>query len=121
MKLQDESSGCLAIFGHDPLALERQYLYTYVRNFLILRGHVIDFLESALPIGRRIDVRLQAADHGTAHELRRYQVAIDEAYALSDGARTREFAQPHHPVYVRTQVDRSCQLVRARTDRVVRV
>ena len=60
-EMQDQSRGRLATLEHDPLALERQDLYTYVGD-LLLRGHVIDVLESALPLGRRVDVCPQAAD-----------------------------------------------------------
>ena len=57
-EMQIQSRGRLAIVEIDPLALERQVLYAYVGD-LLLRGHVIDDLESApLPLGRRIDVRL---------------------------------------------------------------
>ena len=51
--------------------------------------------------------------------MRRYQVAIDEAYALAYGARTLEFAQPHLPVCVGTQVYRSNQLDREGADRII--
>src|SRR5215475_7197233 len=102
--MQDESRGRLAILKLDPLALLRQDLYAYIRDLVFLGAQVIDVLESSpLPLGRRLDVRPQAADEGTAHELRRYQVAIDEAHARADGAGTGEFAQPHLPVSVRAQ------------------
>ena len=119
--MQDQSRGCLDTLEHEPLALERQYLHQYVGDLVFLRGHVIEVLESSLTLGRRLDVRPQAADQGTAHELRRYQVAIDQAYAPADGSRTREFAQPNLPIGVRIQVYRSSQLDREGAVRVVQI
>ena len=76
-EVQDQSRGRIATLEYDHLALERQDLYPYVGNLLFFRGHIIDVLESAMTIDRRIDVRTEAADPGIAHELRRYQVVID--------------------------------------------
>ena len=91
-------------------------------NLLFLRAHIIDVLKSApLSLGRRVDVRPHAADQRTAHKLWRNQIGIDEAYALADGAGTREFAQPHRPVRVWAQVYRSSLLDRKGANRVVRV
>ena len=119
-KMKDEYRGRLAILKLDTLALQSQDLYIYVFNILFFRAHIIDVLELApLPLGRRVDVRPQSADQRTAHKLWRNHICIDEAYALADGAGTREFAQPHLPVRVWSQVYRSSQLDREGTDRVV--
>ena len=61
--MQDESRGRLTVLKLDPLALQSQDFYGYVSDLLFLRAHVIDVFKSApLPLGRRVDVRPQAAD-----------------------------------------------------------
>ena len=91
--MQDEPRGRLAILKLDPLALQSQNLYGYVFDLLFLRVHVIDVFKSApLPLGRRVDVRPQAADQGTTHKLRKNQVAIDQTYAFAYYVGTCEFA-----------------------------
>ena len=100
-KMKNECRGRLAILKLDPLALQSQDLYSYIFHILFFRAHVIDILESAaLPLGRRVNVRSQAADQRTTHKLWRNQIGIDEAYALAIGAGTREFAQSLLPVRV---------------------
>ena len=121
-EMKDESRGRLTILKLDPLAFQSQDLYSYVFNILFFHAHIIEIFKSAsLPLGRRIDARPQAADQRTAHKLWRNDVGINEAYAQVDGARKREFAQPHLPVRVWAQVYLSSQLDREGADRVVRV
>ena len=121
-EMQDKSRGRLPILKLDSLALQSQDPYGYVCDLLFLRAHVIDVFKSTpLPLGRRVDVRSQASDQGTAHKLRRNQVAIDETYALAYGAGTREFTQSHLPVCIWAQLYRSSELDREGTNRVVRV
>ena len=62
-KMQVEPRGRLAILKLDPLSLQSHELYSYVFNLMFLRAHIKDVLKSApLPLGRRVDLRPQAAD-----------------------------------------------------------